>query len=462
MKWLSFFKYLCYNVRLRGVDAVKKRILLLTVLTFAALLFTGCTMHTVEDMYALPKRSEEYEYLQSEIDKAMTGSTYSSPISGENQQTVQMADLDGDGVEEYLVFAAGITDAPLQVLIFKQDQEGKCMLAEIIECNGTAFEQVEYVQFDEHPGYEIIIGRQVSDKVLRSVSVYTFSGGSAELLLMNGYSKFITCDLDENGRSELMVLRPGEAEAQRGMAVLYSSENGEIVRSVETELSEDTSHIQRITVGRLEGGTPAVYVASRVDENAIVTDIFALREGSFTNISFSGFLDTSIKTLRNFYVYAQDIDEDGILELPSLLTMKPVSTWSEDEQKYLLRWFSMDVNGREGVKLYSFHDYVGGWYVRFYYEWASRVSVMQGDGTYTFYVWDESYQEATPIFTIYMLTGSTKDEDAVKDGRFALHRVEGVAYAAKLGVMAAEYDITEEHLIECFRLIQQDWRTGET
>lgn len=441
---------------------MKKRILQLSLLLCAALLLTGCAMHTVEDMYALPKRSEEYGYLQSAIDHAMAGLSYSAPIAGENQQTVQMADLDGDGIEEYLVFAAGEEDVPLQVLVFKQDKEGKCTLVETIECNGTAFEQVEYVQFDERPGCEIIIGRQVSDKVLRSVSVYTFSEGSAELLLMNGYSKFITCDLDENGLSELMVLRPGEAQTQRGMAVLYSAQNGEIVRSVETELSEDTSHIQRITAGRLFGGTPAVYVASRIGEDAIVTDIFALRDGQFTNVSFSTESDTSIRTLRNFYVYAQDIDEDGVLELPSLLTMKAISPWPTDEQKYLLRWYSMDVNGRESTKLYSYHDYVGGWYIRFYYAWASRVSVMHGDGTYTFYAWDESYQEAVPLFTIFQFTGSNRDEEAVKDGRFALYRAEGVAYAAQLGIMAPEYDLTEEHLIECFRLIQQDWRTGET
>ena len=418
-------------------------------------------MHTVEDMYALPKRSEAFGHLQTAIDNSMVGLTYSSPIAGENQQTVQMADLDGDGAEEYLVFAAGGTEAPLQVLIFKQTGEEKFYLSEIIECNGTAFEQVEYVEFDEQPGCEIVIGRQVSDTVLRSVSVYRFSDRNAEQMLMNGYSKFLTCDLDENGRKELMVLRPGEAESQRGMAVLYSFHNGEIMRSVETELSEDTAKIQRITEGKLFGDVPAVYVASRVDGEAIVTDVFALRDGQFTNVSFSGVLDTSMKTLRNFYVYAQDIDEDGILELPSLLTMKPISNWTEDEQKYLLRWYSMDLNGRESTKLYSYHDYVGGWYIRFYYEWASRVSVMQGDGTYAFYAWDESYQEAVPLFTIYILTGASRDEESVSDGRFVLYRTEGIAYAAELGIMAAEYDITEEHLIECFRLIQQDWRMGE-
>ena len=39
----------------------------------AALLFSGCAARTIEEMYALPKRSEEYNHLQSIIDSALYG-----------------------------------------------------------------------------------------------------------------------------------------------------------------------------------------------------------------------------------------------------------------------------------------------------------------------------------------------------------------------------------------------------
>lgn len=441
---------------------MKKRILCLIACLVTALLFTGCSARTIEEMYALPKRSEEYDYLQTAIDSAMYGLTFSAPRSGENQQTVQMADLDGDGVEEYLVFAKGATEKPLQILILRKEENGRCRIMEIIDSNGTAFEQVEYVDFDDKPGLELVIGRQVSDQVLRSVSVYTFTNGNAELLLMNGYAKFLTCDLDEDGLRELMVMRPGEAETERGMAVLYSFRDGQISRSVETGLSENTSNIRRILLGKLQDGKPAVFVSSAVDESAIVTDVFAMKDGRFTNVSFSGEMDTSVRTLRNFYIYADDIDDDGILELPALITMKSISQWKDEEQKYLLRWFSMDTNGLEMDKMFTFHNYVGGWYLELDSAWASRVTVDPGENTYSFYIWDESYELAMPLFTIYVFTGSTRDEDALSDGRFVLHRAEGIAYAADLQYYATVYDITEEYLIKSFRLIQQEWRTGET
>lgn len=439
---------------------MKKRIWFLCTLFFT-LLLTGCAMRTVEEMYALPKRSEEYKELQAAIDTAMYGMTFSSPQSGENQQTVQMADLNGDGLDEYLVFAKGATEKPLQVLIFQQDETGKCRTMDTIGFNGQTFEQVEYVDFDDQPGKELIVGFQVSDQVLRSVAVFTFRNGSAELLLMNGYTKMLPCNLS-GGRSELMVLRPGEEETQRGMAVLYGYRDGQIVRSVETELSEHTSSIRRIMTGKLQDGTPAVFVTSSSGDSTIVTDIFVVKDGHFTNIAYSTEADTSIRTLLNYYVYAEDIDSDGILELPGLIKMKPVSYWREDEQQFLLRWYAMDVDGWEMDKLYTFHNYNGGWYLQLDSQWASRLTVEQEHGCFRFYVWDESYQVAIPLFSVYVLTGSDRDEKASQDGCFPLYRTEGVAFAAQLDFAAPEYGITEKSLQDGFRLIRQDWQTGET
>lgn len=441
---------------------MKKRILVLCLTLLAALLLTGCGIRTVQEMYALPRRSEEFSQLQSAIDTAMAGKTFSAPLYGDNQQTVQMADLDGDGLEEYIIFASDNSDKPLKVLIFAQTGENTIRLVETIAHNGAAFEQVEYVSFDERPGCEMVIGCQVSDQVLRRVSVYSYQNGSAEQMLLVGYSKFQTCDLDQDGRSELMVLRPGEAETQRGMAMLYSFHDGQIERSVETELSEDTSRIRRITPGTLQCGTPAVFVASAVADSAIVTDIFALHEDRFTNISFSSEADTSIRTLRNHYVYAEDIDADGILELPGSITMKALSNLQVDNQNFLLRWFSVDAEGLEMDKLFTYHNYVGGWYMILDNAWATRAMVEERNGVYGFYIWDAEFQQADLVYTLYVFSGNDQDEKATSEGRFALYRTESAAYAVKLEPSADRYHITEDSLINNFHFIRQDWRTDET
>ena len=103
----------------------RKRMNLLTVLAALAVLLSGCMLKTVDQMYCLPRRSEEYYNLQSAMDQVMSGLDYCAPLQGENQQTVQMVDLTGDGQSEALVFAKGTGERPLKIFIFTKETE--CM-----------------------------------------------------------------------------------------------------------------------------------------------------------------------------------------------------------------------------------------------------------------------------------------------------------------------------------------------
>lgn len=435
------------------------RIKMLLVCLGMATLLSGCALKTVDQLYSLPKRSETESNLQSAIDAAMAELEYAAPVSGENQQTVQLADLDGDGTDEYLLFAKGSSERPLQILVFDQTEETFALRARI-ESNGSVFEQVEYVDIDDQPGLEIVVGRRVSDQVLRSLSVYSFAGGEPEQLLAANYLKYLTCDLDPNEPTELMLIQPGQAEAENGIAVLYGFKDGQMNRSREAELSQSADSVKRIMTSTLQSGEPAVYVASSVDESAIITDVFAIKYGKFTNISFSNESGTSVQTLRNYYVYADDVDSDGILELPNLITMKPMEQTRLANQQYLIRWYAMDIYGGETDKLYTFHNFMEGWYLQLNGDWANRISVVQDGSSYLFYLWDETFENSELALTVYSLSGANREEEAVQNDRFVLYRTDSVVYAAKLEPVASGF--AKEDLISAFQLIHTDWKTGET
>ena len=440
---------------------MKNRITLTVLLLLLASIFTGCSMRTVDEMYRLPQRSRCDDNLQSTIDEAMNGLHYAAPIAGENQQTVQLADLNGDGEVEYIVFARDTANKAIRILIFSQLQDD-FRLAAVIESHGSAFEQVEYVDMDGKPGMEMVVGRQVSDQILRSLSVYNFSDGTPEQMMTASYLKYLTCDLNEDGKTELLLIQPGESDADRGVVTLYSHDKGGMERSKEVLLSASASSVRRIMTSRLESGENAVFVASSVDESAVITDVFTVRDNNLANISFSRESGNSVQTLRNYYVYADDIDGDGVLELPSLITMRPIRSSTSAGQQYLIRWYSMDINGQKHTKRHTFHNYVGGWYLELEDGWAERVSVIQASGSYWFYVWDVNFENAELAFSIHVLSGPDREEAAEMDNRFVLHRSEGVIYAARLESAAADYLITNEDLTPCFHLIHQAWKTGET
>lgn len=439
---------------------MKRNRILLCLLLAALTLMTGC-MSTVDQMYCLPKRSKDAQNLQTAMDSAMSGLDYCAPLSGENQQTVQTADLDGDGEVEYLVFAKGSLEKPLKILIFALE-DGDYILRSTIESNGTAFDQVEYVQMDGRGGMELVVGRQVSEQVLRSVSVYSYNGSQTEQVMNANYTKFLTVDLDSDNLKELLVLRPGQTDTDNGVAELYGMENGIMERSNEATMSEPVDHLKRIISGTLEDGEPAVYVASSVAENAIITDVYAIVDGAFRNVSLSNESGTSVQTLRNYYVYAADIDNDGVVELPDLITMTPMDQARSGERQYLIRWYAMRLDGSEVDKLFTFHNYVGGWYFQLNRDWVSRITVVQQGSAYDFHIWDRELESHEKMLTIYAFTGEDREERAAGEGCFVLHRTESTIYAGKLEEAANNLGITREDVVNGFHLIQQEWKTGET
>ena len=428
------------------------------LLFVVTILLAGCSMRTIDQMYALPKRSESYLNLQSAMDSAMSDLEYHAPISGSHQQPVQSVDLDGDGNQEYLVFAKGSGEKPLKILIFTKVQN-EYVLVDTLENNGTAFDQVQYVNFTGGDGLDIVIGRQVSEQVVRPVSVYTMVDGKMVQILTTHYTRFVATDFDENGHNELMILRPGEDPASNGIAELYSFHAGVLERSQEVTMSEPADRIKRIMVSKLNDGPAAVYVASDVNGTAIITDVYALLSGVFTNVSLSNESGTSVQTLRNYYVYADDLDKDGVLELPDLIPLANTSNTASNNQ-YLIRWYAMNSDGSEVDKLHTYHSFTGGWFLELPNEIADRISVNQFGNSYEFSV-KNTVGGLSKLMTLYVFTGQEREEQAISDNRFVLYRNESMVFAAHLEVTSAAFNMTQETLINAFHLITLDPTNGE-
>ena len=413
-------------------------------------------------MYVPPRRSESYKNLQTLMDEYRRDLDYCAPITGENQQSVQMADLTGDGVKEVLVFLKGSDQHPLKVLIFRLAGE-KYETMSIIETSGSAFDQVDYIQLDGEPGLELVVGCQVSEQVLRNVSVYRFSSGQPEQLMTVNYQKYLTLDMNRDGLGDLFVLRPGRTEGDCGIVELYSMPGGTLARSAEVTLSQSVGQLKRIMTGSLHSGERAVFVASSVDDASIVTDVYALVNGKLTNVSMSNESGTSVKTVRNYYVYAEDIDGDGVLELPSLISMRwPGESRSAEEREHLIRWYALGADGTEYDKRYTYHNYLQGWYMEVDGSKAGRLCVVPEDtGRFSFCMWDRNYGNLEKLWTVYVLTGEDRSSAAALDGRFVLLKTDSVVYAASLENAGERSGITQERLINSFFLIQSDWKTGE-
>lgn len=433
-----------------------KRIAVGAALTLGITMLCGCVM-TVDEMYCLPRRSEGYTNLQSVMESAMGDMAFSAPISGENQQPVQMADLNGDGVEEVIVFAKGTQEKPLHIMIFSREAENYQLYA-AIDTTGTAFDRVDYVQLDDAPGMELIVGRQVQNQILRSLSVYGFSGSAPERLLTAGYQRYLTCEMNGGDeKKEIVTLGPGAAETDPAAVQVYAMMRGQLALAGEARASVPMDQVKRAVSGKLSDGKRAVFVSGDLADEQIQTDVFALSSGGVDKVTRSDGESMAVGKLDGGVILPEDIDHDGRMELPELVALHRAD---QQQQEYAIRWYTLNSQGEDATWQYTYHNFSQGWFLELDEAAVPRMCVKQdGDGQYGFYL--QEGRDLQKLWTIYVLTGQDRSAQAAQDYRFVLMKTDTVVYAGELEDAARLMGVNDEQLQQAFHLIQSDWNTGD-
>lgn len=426
------------------------------------LLLSGCFMRGTEELYCVPKRSNAYLNLQEMVETAIGEGEYCAPISGDNRQAIQQADLDGDGKDEYIVYARTGEEKPLKIFVF-QNSGDSFILRHTLEGEGSAFDRVYYEQIDGVGGMELVVGRRVSDQVPQALTVYSFRTEEIAELVSTNYTDYTVCDVDADGLSDLFVIR-SDTEQRNAVAEMYRWQNGELVRENEADLSAPSENYKRTVIGSLSDGTPAFFVASSYGENSIITDVLALSGGAFRNITLSDESGTSTSTVRNYYVYSADIDGDGITEIPNTELLPSVSYDAQTENQYLIIWSSVSPDGSRIEKLRTYHNYTDGWYLTLPKGWTGNLVVsrrVQGISMgYVFYKLNAE-GKTERFLSIYEISGETSADDLNSGNGTLLATWNGVSYVAFADRGGPAAAISQEELQAMFHSIVTEPAAGE-
>ena len=247
------------------------------MLSVLALALSGCIFTAPEaTLYRLPKLAGEYESLEARIDTLLAmGGEYAAPTSGSNLQSVQMIDLDSDGVEEAVAFFRFPSDKkPMKIYIFKANGDSYEQYA-CIEGTSTLIYSVNYADLDGDGRREILVGYRSSSDV-QGLSIYPMTAGSPEALLITGYSRYANIDMNGDGKQELLILCSDTESV--GRVDYYDWADGTLTMRYSMRLSLSLAEVSRLTVGTLAGGENALFVTEVTADNLTVTDVLALRK----------------------------------------------------------------------------------------------------------------------------------------------------------------------------------------
>ena len=416
---------------------MKKICRMLLLILMAVSILSGCVMRTVDELYCLPKRSRSDNDMQAVIDQAMAGLCYCAPVYGTNRQMVQPADLDGDGVNEYVVLAKGGAQRQLKILIFGEFALGYALM-DTIEGYGSAFDFIEFANVDDRPGVEIVVGRQVGDGPIRSAAVYRLDDGRAQQILEASYAQFLTYDMDGDGRSELITIHPGETGDVVCNTVLYRYADGQLSRGTQLAISASASNIKSLDPVVLQDGKLAVMVVSEEGDSQLM-EIISYRGGALQHV----YGPVVVSKLHDHFVYPSDVDRDGDTEMPELLPMYGNETSDTDE--YWIVWFGVNSEGKRSDGMYTYYSYADKWYIHIDRNWINKMTVTRSEGICTFMNRDNEV-----VMTIYALTGVNRKEQAQQLGGVVLGSSETITFAVTLGPGASALGITEQRVKQMF------------
>ncbi len=476
----------------------KKRMALALMLT-ALLTLSGCLFRPPDDLYRQPEKSPGYEQLNAAIRAARTGleTEFGTRVedvtimAGDNTASIQLQDLDGDGLRESAVtfFRVPGIEKPIKIYIFTQIGE-EYVPTGVVEGEGSAVYAIAYAQINGEGRKELAVNWQINsgayqlgvytldevelpgedmngEEALAAVRAMTRADlmGSERLLTRcsvasDGSSGCRLLDMDQDTRIEILVTRmdavgPSQVE-------LYSWEDGAIASLGVTELSAGINAINRIRTNYLAGGysQPALYVTSTLVEGGRVIDVVSYLNGELTNVSM-GPEGVSRDLIQGYTeINPTDINQDGVAEVPSPFQL-PSYGESVSSNFWLIDWAQYDQRGNRNPVLTTYHNVSDGWYLIIPESWRSQISISRNDQVtgrreVVFSHWLGEEREPEPFLSIYRMS-SSRTADLEEDGWVILREEENITYFARFHDDGWNCGLDEMDLLERFNTIKRSW-----
>ena len=433
---------------------MKKNWMAAALLSAVLLCLSGCAFASPEELYAVPRASEDYKNLQDQIDLVRgAGAEYAGPLFGTNTQPVQLMDLDGDGVQEALAFFRS-TDAedahPLKIYIYRQTDDGNYEVWNIVEGDAPAINSISYEDLDGKTtpagnlDKELVVSWRLSDKIYR-LEAFSVTGQEVEALLPAvSYTEYVLWDMDKDNQKEIVIITLNTVDSVY-QADYYDCQSGQMVLRSTAPLSGKitglASNTRPLTSYLYNDGIaePAIFVTSTLI-TGVVTDIFAWRDDELVNITLDPATGMSDSTFRlNTSISIQDINGDGYPEVPKP-TALPTPDASRSLDFWQVQWMQYDLWGEATVVSTTYYNGEDGWYLEMPEGWQGRVALSRldnsgsGERGVLFYPYSAQQSEGVamrPFLSIYRLTGPNRMTRANAEGRFILLEEDDVIYAAQ-------------------------------
>ncbi len=306
------------------------------------LLFSGCTPGaTVDSLLKPPSLSEEQQQIYLALQDAVGSSiTLQYPRAGANLSAFTVADLDGDGADEALVFykKTSLTAAENGLRLSVLDQvKGAWMSVCDRPADGTEVERIEVSPMGDTTQNQIFVGYSGVDQSDKSLTVYRYGDSEVQQLFTAPYTMFDVADLDGDQSRELLVLGKLTENASSS-AAMYRLQDGSIKDNGKLDLRTGFTDFSQTVYGTLSDGTTGIYIDGATGPSSLQTEILHVQGNTLAYVLSDS--ESVSQTNRSVGYLSMDLDGDGAVEIP---VQEPFPGYGADasEQVRLTRWLGV-------------------------------------------------------------------------------------------------------------------------
>ncbi|MGN0453143.1 MAG: hypothetical protein ACI4GZ_05005 [Ruminococcus sp.] len=442
---------------------MKNKILILLLTVLMAVTLSGCDSITlnVSELMHPPKATGENAAIQELIDSyAGKGYTLKYPQNGTHRSAITSFDIDADNTDEAVAFYLPAGEAQTVHIIIMDTVDGDWVVIGDHPSKSSTVDRLMFTDLDGDGISEITVGWSTYNALVNDLSVYLVNGSeSQEVTSASTYSNILQGDFREQGKEELLLisLYTADRPASASLVTLNDTKNS-IYSIAETDFDGDVISLAKVQTGEVFYSQFGAVIDGVNASGTYNTQIFYYSGyyDSLVRVSFTGDAPDN-QAVRNYAVLSEDIDGDGIIEIPNAFKMNIDQTQTDAVPAALVYWCEYTADGSLEINTKAATSLVYGFYFFVPDSWEGKFTAYVNYSTneVIFYEWDDRLGPQDVLLVIKMFTDKSWNDGVSAKGYTELTKNDSYVYSFMTPPVNNDLLLTNEQVQASFRLIDK-------
>ena len=347
---------------------------LLVAMLFA---LTGCAgISTVEDLLRAPQLSSQLAVVQKALNTWLGESPQLKyPRSGDSSSPFLFSDLDGDGAEEAVVLYQSETSS-LNVHLAVLEQQGEeWRVIQTMEGLAAGVQSIELADLHGDGGHELVVVYPGPADGQDFLAVYSYANHMLERNYMRVSSCYLLQSVDDSGRQSLAIAYP---QGSRMALEVLTSRGGVFQNTQEMLLDERFADCTQLFYSA-KPGMRRTLVVDGVDQSGYtISEIIDYDPTQNLPTPYTGYDGDIIAASARLKpgLSSMDIDGDGGVEIP--VEEETITGLDEARKLSYVTWRDF-TRSSNTVVWFGILDAEYGYFIRLPSMWQGRIAVRDGE-----------------------------------------------------------------------------------